>query len=221
MIKAIIFDIGGVLVKNDQALLEAIFLSLRRNGLDPQDRETVFNAFGQSNYINVETAVKTCYSGNDFSGTVNKCFETFKTIFPLEVASCFEIFPYNLDVLNQLKNKGFKLAVFSGLNRLEAEVSLDSVGIKGFFDAIVTVDDVEHTRPNPEGLQRAADKLGCDMQDCVYVGDTVADIQMAKNAGVPIVCVKTGVQTNDLLASETPDYFVENLGEMLTVLKLG
>ena len=220
MIQAFIFDIGGVLVKNDEALLEAIFLSLRQNGLDPQDRETVLNAFGQSNYINVETAVRTCYSGADFSATVDRCMETFKAVFPLDVASSFEIFPGNLDVLTQLKNKGFKLAVFTGLSRLEAEVSLDSVGVKTFFDAIVTLDDVEHTRPNPEGLQRSAEKLGCSLQDCIYVGDTVADIQMAHNANVPIVCVKTGVQSNDVLAAEVPDYFLENLGEMFAALKL-
>jgi phosphoglycolate phosphatase-like HAD superfamily hydrolase len=50
------------------------------------------------------------------------------------------------------------------------------------------------------------------------VGDTVADIQMARNAGVPIVCVNTGIQERSLLAAENPDYFVKNSREIMAVL---
>jgi HAD superfamily hydrolase (TIGR01509 family) len=220
MVRAFVFDIGGVLVKNDEALLGAIFLALEENGLHPTDRETTFRAFGHSNYLNVETAVRTCYNGPDVANMVQRCFKTFQTIFPFKVASSFEIFPGNLEVLTHLKAKGFRLGVFSGLNRIEAEASLDALKIKGFFPVIVTLDEVKRTRPDPGGLLLAVEKLGCVPKECIYVGDTVADIQMARNAGVPIVCVKTGVQNNALLAAEAPDYFVENFDEMLKVLAL-
>jgi pyrophosphatase PpaX len=220
MVKAVIFDIGGVLVKNDEALLEAIFLALKENGLTPTGRDEVFKVFGQSNLINVETAVKLCYSGNQFEEMVEKCFSTFTSIFPLKVVSSFQKFPGNREALEKLAAANIKMGVFTGLNRVEAEVSLDCVGLKDFFTAIVTVDDVKNTRPDPEGLLAVSARLDCKLDECIYVGDTVADIQMAKNAKVPIVCVKTGVQSNELLEKYNPEYFVDNLTDMLKQTKI-
>lgn len=220
MLTTFIFDIGGVLVKNDEALLDAIFLSLKRNGLNPTDRETTFRAFGQSNRINVETAVRTCYSESDIDEVIDRCFHTFEKIFPSEVLSGFSLFPGNRDVLELLQKKRLKLGVFTGLNRIEGHASLDAVGIKDFFSVIVTFDDVAKPRPDPAGVLKAVELLQAKPSECIYVGDTVADIRMARNAKIKCVCVKTGVQSNNLLAAENPDYFVEDLTEMVEVLGL-
>jgi len=61
-------------------------------------------------------------------------------------------------------------------------------------------------------------RLGYTKEECIYVGDTVADIQMAKNANMKVVCVKTGIQNNDLLLKESPDYFVDNLHHVVKSL---
>ena len=53
MINTIIFDIGGVLVKTDETIVDAVFSALKKNGLNPTDREIVYKAFGRSNRFNV------------------------------------------------------------------------------------------------------------------------------------------------------------------------
>ena len=138
----------------------------------------------------------------------------------MRVLPVFREFPGTKEALSFLRTRGFRLAVYSGFSRAEALACLSAVRLTEFFSVIVTVDEVSNPRPNPEGLFAAAAKLGCRAGECMYVGDTIADIQMARNAGVPIVCVKTGVQPNEALSVERPEYFVEDLREMLRILRL-
>jgi len=218
MIKAFIFDIGGVLIKTDKAILDAIELALRKNNIQFIDRYTVAHGLGKNNYINVKTAVKVSYTGKDIKEKVEKCFDAFESIFPHDVTSSFKIFPNVIDTLELLRSKGIKLAVFTGFNRTEAEFLFKRINLSKYFDFIVTVDDVKEPRPHPDALILAADRLNVKINECMYVGDAIADIQMAKNAQMTVVCVKTGVQDNNKLKKENPDYFVEDLSEMIEQL---
>ena len=221
MINTIIFDMGGVLVKTDEAIVDAVFSALKKNGLNPTDREIVYKAFGRSNRFNVETAVSSCYFGTDIDQVSDKCFKTFEQIFPNEVLSEFRLFSGNLEALQILKDKGVKLGIFTGFNRSEAFELLESLKIKDFFSVIVTLDDVKSVRPDPIGVLKALELLKAKNEECLYVGDTVVDIQMARNANLKCVCVKSGVQANQLLEIEKPDYFVEDIREMVRVIEIG
>lgn len=218
MIKAFIFDIGGVLVKNDEAIMDAIAIALQENGIKLKNREEIFHVFGRSNYINVKTAVEISYSGKNTREKIDSCFESFENIFPKKVLGRFELMPHVLETLKKLKNTGVRLAVFTGLNKNEAKHSLKYFGIMDFFEFVITIDNVKKPRPDPEAILKAIKKMDVKKDECIYVGDTIADIQMAKNSGIRIVCVKTGVQYNKILEKENPDYFVEDLSEMLMVL---
>lgn len=218
MIKAFIFDIGGTLVKTDKALLDAADRALKENDLVINDRSAVIHSFGRSTRYIVETAVKSSYIGNDLNSNVENCRKSFKRIFPTEVVTDFTLFPSVLGALQLLKNKRCKLVIFTGFSREETVFILERLKLKDYFDFSITRDDVKKVRPDPEALILSTKKLGYDINECIYVGDTIADIQMAKNAGMKVVCVKTGIQDNNMLEKEAPDFFVENLQEMVNVL---
>ncbi len=220
MIKAFIFDIGGTLVKTDEAVIEAIKLALKENGIKLKNPEKVILVLGKSNYVNIKTAVGVSYSGKDINKKIENCFNSFNNIFPKEVVSSFRLFTGVIKNLHLLKTKGMKLGIFTGFNRDETKFFLKSMGLMQFFDVVVTADDVKKLRPDPEGLLFEIKKLKVSIEECIYVGDAIADIHMAKNANVKVVCVKTGAQDNKLLEAEKPDYFVEDLSEMIKVLKV-
>jgi phosphoglycolate phosphatase-like HAD superfamily hydrolase len=121
--------------------------------------------------------------------------------------------------LNFLKKKQIKMAIFTGLVRSEAEFLLGKTGLSIFFCFLVTADEVIEPRPHPDALIQAAKRLGVNVDECVYVGDTLLDIEMAKNAKMRVICVKTGPQDKALLKSMNPDYFVEDMSEMLDKIK--
>jgi len=76
------------------------------------------------------------------------------------------------------------LAVFTGRLRWEANVTLDRF-LPSRFDPVVGMDDVVHTKPDPEGIHKI--RAAIEHNKCWYVGDTVDDAHAGRNAGVPFI----------------------------------
>ncbi len=219
MIKAFIFDIGGTLVRTDKAIFHTIKQSLERNGLRLADKDKVISTFGTSMHFIVKTAVELSYSGRDKEGMIKRCYDSYKSFFPKEVASDFVVFPTVIEGLQLLKDKGLKLGIVTGMLREDAIFILEKTDLLQYFDVVVTRDELSNSRPHPEGLLLAMQRLGIkNKNECIYAGDTIVDIQMAKNAHVRVVCLKTGIQDNAHLEKENPDYFADNFSDMVNLL---
>lgn len=219
MIKAFIFDVGGTLVKTDEALLEALRLALLENGVIFSNQREVVNVFGQGQMKNVRTAVEGSYTG-DVDTMTEKCFVSFQQLFPLLVMEKFIVIGHVIFGLNELRKRGMKLVVLTGFDRSETAFFLEKMGLQQYFDLVLSAEDIVVHRPDPRGLLLAIEQLGLEKEEVLYVGDAMVDIQFARNAGVKVVCVKTGAQDNSLLEQEKPDYLVEDLRELLGKVNL-
>ena len=80
-----------------------------------------------------------------------------------------------------------ELALFTGRTRRELRHTLEQFGVKKLFPRVVTMDDVEHLKPNPEGLLRLLN--GTDPREALYLGDNLDDALAAKRARVPFLGV--------------------------------
>jgi HAD superfamily phosphatase len=80
-----------------------------------------------------------------------------------------------------------ELALFTGRTRRELRHTLEQFGVKKLFPRVVTMDDVEHLKPNPEGLLRLLN--GTDPKEALYLGDNTDDALAAKRARVPFLGV--------------------------------
>ena len=78
----------------------------------------------------------------------------------------------------------FRLAVFTGRPRLEAELTLSRCASGLRFDPVVAMEDVTKHKPDPEGLLSI---VGSNWREAFYVGDTVDDARCARAAGVPFI----------------------------------
>ncbi len=81
--------------------------------------------------------------------------------------------------------KRAELAIFTGRVRKELDYTLDRWQVREFFGRIVTVEEVERPKPDPEGLLEILD--GRDPATAIYIGDNVDDVLAAKSARVPFV----------------------------------
>lgn len=221
MIKAIIYDIGGTLVKTDTAVIGALEYALKENGIYIYDKERIINSLGRSSLHNITLAVTSSYKGDDTDIVIKHVHKSYEKIFPQQMIAHAKVFPGVTDSLSKLKKLGFQQAILTGFVKKEAELILTKLRLVPYFSVIITVDQVHNLRPNPEALKRAMEKLNCSENECIYIGDTIADIQMAKNAGVTMICVRTGVQNNTLLKQEKPDYFLHDVTQATErILKL-
>ena len=91
------------------------------------------------------------------------------------------------------------VAIVSGAFRAEIEPVVAAAGIAGDLATIVTADDVEHGKPDPEGYRLAVERLGVDAARTVAFEDTEAGVASAKDAGLYCVAVR-GTLPDDRLA---------------------
>jgi phosphoglycolate phosphatase-like HAD superfamily hydrolase len=90
------------------------------------------------------------------------------------------------------------------------------------FDGLVTATDVSRNRPYPDMIRLAMKEFSIDdPREVAKVGDSVIDIEEGVNAGCSLnIGITTGAHTRQQLQSVKPDYIIDNLLELLTLLPL-
>lgn len=92
-------------------------------------------------------------------------------------------------VARRVKASGLPLAVASGGHREFVELTLEAIGLGGFFDVLVCAEDYTKGKPHPEPFLTAARKLGVPAGDCLVFEDSPAGIEAARAAGMQCVVV--------------------------------
>jgi beta-phosphoglucomutase len=95
-------------------------------------------------------------------------------------------------LLEGVRTGGSKQAIGSSAPRENVELILRLTDTKQFFQAIVSVEDIQRGKPDPQVFQTAADKLGERYDDCLVLEDAVAGVQAAKAAGMKCIAVSSG-----------------------------
>ncbi len=93
--------------------------------------------------------------------------------------------------LNGLRSHGVRLAVGTSAIVANLDFVLDGLGIRHYFDVLVTCDMVTRTKPDPEIYLRALEGLGLPANECLVFEDAVAGIQAARAAGIRSIALST------------------------------
>jgi len=94
------------------------------------------------------------------------------------------------ELIRELKRRGHVVVLASSSIAKHAEHFVDLLEVRDLVDAWTTKDDVDATKPEPDLIKAAIEKAGSD--DAVMVGDTPWDVEAAKKAGIPTICLLTG-----------------------------
>jgi HAD superfamily hydrolase (TIGR01509 family) len=118
--------------------------------------------------------------------------------------------------LNELHAHQIPCAIGSSTHRLNIETGLGLTGLKHYFRATVTAEDVSHGKPDPEVFLVAAGRIGIPSERCVVFEDAFVGIEAAHRGGMKAVAVAT---TNPIEKLQSADIAVHRLDE-LTVPRL-
>jgi beta-phosphoglucomutase len=115
------------------------------------------------------------------------------------------------DFLQVAKNHGIPMAIGSAAITFNIDFVLDNLQIRHFFDAIVSADDVETSKPDPETFIKAAQQLSVDPQHCIVFEDAPKGVEAAQNAKMKSFVLTTLHEPAEFLLHEgiigfAPDY---------------
>lgn len=211
--KAVIFDMDGVLFDTESVCMKAWdyagelmgvgkagYMVLKTLGMNADKAiEIIRNEFGDD-----FDAVKFKQTGREYS------YHYFNTYGVPEKPGLYEILDY-------LKNKGYKIALASSTNSQSVHHHLKEKDIEKYFDAVICGDMVEKSKPEPDIYLKACAEISENPADCVAIEDSKNGLLSAHRAGMQVIMVPDLWQGE----AETDSFLMakcKNLTEIMTVL---
>jgi HAD superfamily hydrolase (TIGR01509 family) len=117
-------------------------------------------------------------------------------------------------LIDKLKRLGHRIVFASSAKATEVDHYLDLLGAREIADAWTTSADVAETKPEPDLVKAALDRVGADAKDAVMIGDTPWDAEAAARTGVPLIAVMTGGFSEDELRQAKSKAVYESVAEL-------
>lgn len=182
MIKAVIFDMDGVIVDSSHAHIEAEKQTMLKYGIRISSKEL-------QEYTGVTAKLM-------FTDLIRKykLNTTFEEIFKEKEKILFKLLKNDtrptkgvVHLTRKLKQENIKLGIASSAHKRLVEYVLERLKISHLFDCIVSSEDITHSKPNPEIFLKSADELSVSPADCLVIEDAKLGVEAAKKAGMKCV----------------------------------
>jgi len=143
---------------------------------------------------------------SDEQGLGKRISDRRKQIFKSDYLPALRPFPKSRELVGRLRNSGFKLAVATSATKEEMGSLLDIIGIQGLIDIQTCSDDADRSKPDPDILLAALQKLAVSPAKAVMLGDTPYDIEAAARSKVETIALLSGGWDPAALASAAAIY---------------
>lgn len=214
MYEAVIFDWDGTLADTLPVVVSVFQKVLRDIGCQVSD-EFLVKRIG----IGARNMFKDALRSNGIlfnETTIDELMEK-KTKIQIKILDQIQLFAGATELLELLRPK-LKLALATMSNRNIIDRMLKIKGLTGYFDYIITADEVSKPKPDPEVFLTCASKIGCPPEKCLVIEDSIFGIVAAKKANMSCIAIPSGAYSKDDLKKEKPDLIVNSLAEKERIL---
>ncbi|MFH1229054.1 MAG: HAD family hydrolase [Candidatus Aenigmatarchaeota archaeon] len=208
MIDTFIFDFDGTLIDSLPTIYRAVESVIRELKLPAISKENVKALMGMS----FEASFTKAYP--DHLDKLEEARGLYDKIV-LSKLKQDKLFKSTLKILDAIRQRNFKIGIATTNSRRILGILLSHYKIE--VDALVASDDTKETRPNPKPLLLALKMLGSRPENALYVGDDPLDAVQGKNAGIKTCILLTSHKKEDF--ETAPDYFFENIDDLLTIVE--
>jgi len=183
--KLVIFDMDGTLVDSSQTIVNAINYVRSKLGLSPLDRELILT---KVNDPELNPALF-FYETESFSEEQEEWFSEYYT---QNHEKELQLYDGIEELLQELKERGFLLAVATNAYRGSTLESLSHLKILDYFSSIACYDDVGRGKPAPDMLEKNLKDTNLEPKDAVFVGDSERDLLAAKSLNMDYIMINWG-----------------------------
>lgn len=193
-IKAVLFDMDGVLLDSEEYICRAGIMMFREKGYEVSPDDFLeFTGMGENRYLG-GVAEK---NGIPFELEKDKArtYEIYGEI----VRGKLEPFDGVLEFIEKCRRRGLKLAVASSADPSKVNINLKEIGIPAsVFGTVVTGLDIEHKKPAPDIFLKAAENLGVEASECLVIEDAISGVAAGKAAGAKVLALTTSFSAEEL-----------------------
>ena len=211
--EAVIFDLDGTIIDTIDGIGYAANLALKKFGYKPCDRAFYVSAIGNGARALIAKAI-----GPDSADEtlVTKVLEYFLNEYENHWEVNLKVYDGMIELIDQLLKKGIKI----GVNTNKPNAIAQKI-VRSFFDdekiiEIVGSQKAFPNKPNPTGTLQTLEHIQANPEKSFYIGDSIVDIQTAKNAGMPCIICTWGY--GDPKEFTDADFIVNHPSEILKLV---
>jgi HAD superfamily hydrolase (TIGR01509 family) len=187
MLRAVILDMDGTLIDSNDAHARAWVEALEQHGFDVD-----FNRVRELIGMGGDKLLPAVVGLEKDSEIGERISETRGQVFKTAYLPHLQPFPQARDLLQRMKDDGFKLVIASSSDPDDLDALLHKAGVDDLIEKRTSAGDAENSKPDPDIIQAALDKVGCMRDEAIMLGDTPYDVEAAAQAGIPIIALRCG-----------------------------
>lgn len=219
--KGVIFDMDGVLINTGEFHKQSWYDLAEREGFAMTD-EFFNDTFGMQNYQIIPRLAGRRMSREEIDKLADWKEQRFRDL--IDENGKLPLMDGMEELIRGLKQSGFKLAIGTSTPAENLKFLLEHMPVHGEFDALVSSEDVENSKPAPDTFLKAAEKLNLPPQSCVVVEDAIIGVQAGKAGGMKVIAVATTRKKEELheadIVFDTPgDVTVSDFEKLLNQQK--
>jgi|SRR5690554_662614 len=202
--KAVVFDLDGTLLDTYRLIFDAFNHAWAQQGITLSDQE-IEARFGPPEPELIQGVMGEAW---------RQGLARFHEYYQENHGRLIKLAPYWQEVLSCIKHQGYRLGLFTGKGQTATEITLSQTGLAGYFDSVLTGTEVNHPKPNPEGLIISARRFGIKPEDLIYVGDTWVDVEAAHSVGAKIALSTLYHKPDEKGLRLKPDWVLRSLEDL-------
>lgn len=123
------------------------------------------------------------------------------------------------ELLEYLKAEGYPVAIASSKRTETIKLGLSVTNLEDYFDTIIGVEQQTNVKPDKECIVKAYKAKGYSMDNTIYVGDSITDVECARNAGVYAIAMVSNELKRQELIDSKPNKVIDDMLEIKEILK--
>jgi HAD superfamily hydrolase (TIGR01509 family) len=209
-VRAVIFDMDGVIVDSEPYSIQALIDILRQYGVEPTE-DDLRRSYGRR----VRDDFIDYFFRYGVTADVDSAIAHKHARYYHLAAGHLQPFPGVMPLLGRLRARGYRMALASSGDRVKVAFGMQALELNGTFEAIVSGDDVPHSKPDPAIYLTAAQRLGVSPTECIAIEDAPAGVEAVKRAGMRCIAVTNSVTREQL---HRADLIVDSLADDLSLV---
>jgi len=181
MLKAVIFDMDGVLIESEPLHYQAYHKMFKDVNIEVPD--SLYESFTGKATLNICSELRDIYNLNESPETlVNIKRKHFDYIF--ENDPDFDLMEGVLDLIKDYHKNGLTMVLGSSATMVSIERIFNKFNLNQYFKAKLSGADLKESKPHPEIFIKAAEATGFNKDECMVIEDATSGIKAAKAAGI-------------------------------------
>jgi pyrophosphatase PpaX len=213
-IRALLLDLDGTIADTHELIFQCFSETFQRHVGRECSRSLWESSVGLPLEEMFAAALESVGAWDPAPGMLAACYREHLA----EIDGSVRAFPGMAEMLAALQEGGLRLALVTSKHEPAASRHLRRLGLKRWFEVIVTGDQCEKCKPDAEPFSRALAALGVAAGEAAAVGDSAADVLGARAAGVLAVAACWGTMHREALLGTRPDVVLEQPRDLLRFL---